>query len=54
MPKTTNSGSAKKSELPSTLKKSDAKAQRTFAKPTTRRPRNTATPSARTGWPTAR
>ena len=26
------SGSAKKSELPSTLKKSDAKAQRTFAK----------------------
>lgn len=32
MPKTTKSGSAKKSELPSTLKKSDAKAQRTFAK----------------------
>jgi cation transport regulator ChaB len=30
--KTTKSGSAKKSELPSTLKKSDAKAQRTFAK----------------------
>ncbi|HZA08802.1 ChaB family protein [Mycobacterium sp.] len=32
MPKTTTSGSAKKSELPSTLQKSDAKAQRTFAK----------------------
>ena len=32
MPKTTKSGSAKKSELPSTLKKSPAKAQRTFAK----------------------
>ncbi|MCT7660547.1 ChaB family protein [Mycobacterium deserti] len=32
MPKTTNSGNAKKSELPSTLQKSDAKAQRTFAK----------------------
>lgn len=32
MPKTTNTGAAKKSELPSTLKKSDAKAQRTFAK----------------------
>jgi cation transport regulator ChaB len=32
MPKTTKTGAAKKSELPSTLKKSDAKAQRTFAK----------------------
>ncbi|AQT79289.1 cation transport regulator ChaB [Mycolicibacterium litorale] len=32
MPKTTKSGAAKKTELPSTLKKSDAKAQRTFAK----------------------
>lgn len=32
MPKTTKSGSARKSELPSTLKKSSAKAQRTFAK----------------------
>lgn len=32
MPKTTKSGSAKKSELPSTLQKSEAKAQRTFAK----------------------
>lgn len=32
MPKTTKGGAAKKSELPSTLKKSDAKAQRTFAK----------------------
>lgn len=32
MPKTTKNGAAKKSELPSTLKKSDAKAQRTFAK----------------------
>jgi cation transport regulator ChaB len=32
MPKTTKGGDAKKSELPSTLKKSDAKAQRTFAK----------------------
>lgn len=32
MPKTTKSGGAKKSELPSTLKKSDAKAQRTFTK----------------------
>ena len=32
MPKVTKSGNAKKSELPSTLKKSDAKAQRTFAK----------------------
>ena len=32
MPKTTQSGDAKKSELPSTLKKSPAKAQRTFAK----------------------
>ncbi|MGH3676217.1 MAG: ChaB family protein [Mycobacterium sp.] len=32
MPKTTPEGTAKKSELPSTLKKSPAKAQRTFAK----------------------
>ena len=32
MPKTTGSGGAKKSELPSTLQKSEAKAQRTFAK----------------------
>jgi cation transport regulator ChaB len=32
MPKTSRSGQAKKSELPSTLKKSPAKAQRTFAK----------------------
>lgn len=32
MPKTAKSGDAKKSELPSTLQKSDAKAQRTFAK----------------------
>ncbi|OBF98513.1 ChaB family protein [Mycolicibacterium flavescens] len=32
MPKTSKSGSARKSELPSTLQKSDAKAQRTFAK----------------------
>ena len=32
MPKTTKSGKAKQSELPSTLKKSDDKAQRTFAK----------------------
>jgi cation transport regulator ChaB len=32
MPKTTKRGDAKKSELPSTLKKSPAKAQRTFAK----------------------
>ena len=32
MPKTTRSGGAKKSELPSTLQKSGAKAQRTFAK----------------------
>ncbi|KUI29043.1 ChaB family protein [Mycobacterium sp. GA-2829] len=32
MPKTTKSGQAKKNELPSTLKKSGAKAQRTFAK----------------------
>jgi cation transport regulator ChaB len=32
MPKTTKGGKAKKSELPSTLQKSDAKAQRTFAK----------------------
>lgn len=32
MPKTTKSGTAKKSELPSTLQKSPAKAQRTFAK----------------------
>ncbi|AQA04351.1 cation transport regulator ChaB [Mycobacterium sp. MS1601] len=32
MPKTTRDGSAKNSELPSTLQKSDAKAQRTFAK----------------------
>jgi cation transport regulator ChaB len=32
MPKTTKSGSAKQSELPSTLKRSPAKAQRTFAK----------------------
>ena len=32
MPKTTKSGTAKKSELPSTLKRSPAKAQRTFAK----------------------
>jgi cation transport regulator ChaB len=32
MPKTTRSGAVKKSELPSTLQKSSAKAQRTFAK----------------------
>ncbi|MCW2686843.1 MAG: ChaB family protein [Mycobacterium sp.] len=32
MPKTTKGGKAKKSELPSTLRKSDDKAQRTFAK----------------------
>ena len=32
MPKTTKGGGAKQSELPSTLKKSSAKAQRTFAK----------------------
>lgn len=32
MPKTSKSGDAKKSELPDTLKKSDEKAQRTFAK----------------------
>ena len=32
MPKTTKSGSAKKSGLPSTLQKSPAKAQRMFAK----------------------
>lgn len=32
MPKTTKSGGAKKSEMPSTLQKSDDKAQRTFAK----------------------
>ena len=32
MPKTTSRGTAKKSELPSTLPKSPAKAQRTFAK----------------------
>jgi cation transport regulator ChaB len=32
MPKTTRSGKVKKSELPDTLKRSPAKAQRTFAK----------------------
>lgn len=32
MPKTSKSGDAKKSELPETLKKSNEKAQRTFAK----------------------
>ena len=32
MPKTTKSGDAKQSELPSTLKRSPKKAQRTFAK----------------------
>jgi cation transport regulator ChaB len=32
MPKTTKSGKAKKDELPGTLKRSPAKAQRTFAK----------------------
>ena len=32
MPKTTKGGKAKKSELPSTLQRSDDKAQRTFAK----------------------
>lgn len=32
MPKTTKGGNAKKDELPSTLQKSDPKAQRTFAK----------------------
>ncbi|SEP17672.1 ChaB family protein [Trujillonella endophytica] len=32
MPKTTKSGTAKKGELPSTLERSDRKAQRTFAK----------------------
>ncbi len=32
MPKTTKTGKAKDSELPSTLRRSDAKAKRTFAK----------------------
>jgi cation transport regulator ChaB len=32
MPKTTKSGDAKKSEIPSTLERSDEKAQRTYAK----------------------
>ena len=32
MPKTTKSGKAKESELPSTIERSDAKAKRTFAK----------------------
>ncbi|MHA7651661.1 ChaB family protein [Mycobacterium sp. ML4] len=32
MPKTTKTGAAKKDELPGTLKRSSAKAQRTFAK----------------------
>jgi hypothetical protein len=32
MPKTTKQGKAKESELPDTIKRSDAKAQRTFAK----------------------
>jgi cation transport regulator ChaB len=32
MPKTTKAGKAKKDELPSTLQRSNAKAQRTFAK----------------------
>ena len=32
MPKTTKSGAVKKDELPSTLRRSSAKAQRTFAK----------------------
>lgn len=32
MPKTTKGGAAKKDELPSTLRRSSAKAQRTFAK----------------------
>jgi cation transport regulator ChaB len=32
MPKTTKAGKAKKNELPSTLQRSNAKAQRTFAK----------------------
>ena len=32
MPKTTKSGKAKQDELPSTLQRSDAKAQRTFVK----------------------
>jgi cation transport regulator ChaB len=32
MPKTTKSGDAKKDEIPSTLERSDEKAQRTFAK----------------------
>ncbi|MBI2702945.1 MULTISPECIES: ChaB family protein [Mycobacterium] len=32
MPKTTKSGAAKKDELPSTLRRSSSKAQRTFAK----------------------
>jgi len=32
MPKTGRKGTAKKSELPETIKRSDAKAQRTFAK----------------------
>jgi cation transport regulator ChaB len=32
MPKTTKQGKAKRSELPDTIKRSDAKAQRTFAK----------------------
>ena len=54
MPKTTKRGTAKKSELPSTLQKSPAKAQRTFAKAHELRPSSTAKVNVRTGSPTTR
>jgi hypothetical protein len=55
MPKTTKSGQAKKSELPSTLRRSGKKAQQTFARPTTRHWKATkATSGRRIRWASVR
>ncbi len=54
MPKTSKSGKAKSSELPSTLKKSDDKAQRTFAKAHDSAAQEYGEGERAHGWPTAR
>ena len=53
MPKTTKSGDARKDELPSTLQRSEAKAQRTFAKAHDAAVREYGEGGAHTGSPTA-
>ena len=54
MPKTTKSGKARKSELPSTLKKSDARRSGRSPRRTMPRRSSTARANARTGLPTTR